>query len=87
MEELGRDLLLRLEHPKGGIHWFTSYKYAAEFIGCKIQSLYRAVSDASVNGRCKRWDVTFTDEKGIIWGYINERPEKNPILNNETKNI
>lgn len=85
-QEFENGKLLMIEHPEGGIHWFTTYSYAADFIGCTISAIRQSSIGVYKSNKCKGWHVSFTNGEDVFWSFINPKPEKNPLLNKKQHN-
>lgn len=72
--------LLMIEHPEGGIHWFTTYSNAADFIDCTVSAIRQSVLGINKKNKCKGWHVCFTTGENVFWSFINPKPEKNILL-------
>lgn len=80
VEEFENGKLLMIEHPEGGIHWFTNYTDAAQFIGCTTTNLRNTAIGLRKSPTCCRWHVSFVTGENVFWTFINPKPDKNPIL-------
>lgn len=80
VEEFENGKLLMIEHPEGGIHWFTSYRYASEYIGCTLSAVRQVAIGNRKKRKCKGWHVCFTSGEDVIWSFINPKPESNPLF-------